>query len=171
MFLVGPTAPKIFEEHCRISQTIQSRHVFTPFSLTTLAPRCFYPHQHKSFRISTLHQVSTSKSLHENTNNLSSNSPISVCFESRIMVEHWIETGDLWKGKARSLQLLLRDRFRVAVDRHRQHRRFSSDDDGDGYFSSTIQRCLERFRHFRRDSLPSSSTFYRKTGQAPFFLV
>ncbi|KAM7478244.1 hypothetical protein LguiA_026457 [Lonicera macranthoides] len=79
------------------------------------------------------------------------------------MVERWIETGDLWKGKARSLQLLLRDRFRVAVDRHRQRRRFSSVDDGDGYFSSTIQRCLERFRHFRRDSLPSSSTFYRKT--------
>ncbi|PSS03028.1 Tafazzin like [Actinidia chinensis var. chinensis] len=69
----------------------------------------------------------------------------------------WIERGDLWKNKARSLQLRLRDRFRVAVDRHHRRPRFS-----DGYFSSTMQRWLQRFRSFRRDSLPSTSGFYRK---------
>lgn len=70
-----------------------------------------------------------------------------------------IERGDLWKNKARSLQLRLRDRFRVVVDRRlRRHRIFSSD----GCFSSTLQRWTQRFRDFRTDSLPSSSAFYRK---------
>ncbi|GFZ07082.1 phospholipid/glycerol acyltransferase family protein [Actinidia rufa] len=73
------------------------------------------------------------------------------------MAGEWIERGDLWKNKARSLQLRLRDRFRVAVDRHHRRPRFS-----DGYFSSTMQRWLQRFRSFRRDSLPSTSGFYRK---------
>ncbi|XP_062084824.1 uncharacterized protein LOC133790978 [Humulus lupulus] len=69
-----------------------------------------------------------------------------------------IERGDLWKNKARSLQLQLRNRFRVAVDRRlRRHPIFV-----DGYFSSTLQRYLQRFQDFRRDSLPSSSAFYRK---------
>lgn len=67
------------------------------------------------------------------------------------------ETGDLWKNRAWSLQLRLRDRFRVAVDKHRRRRRFS-----DGYFSSTMQRWLQRFRSLRGDSLPSTSAFYRK---------
>lgn len=65
---------------------------------------------------------------------------------------------DLWKSRARSLQLRLRDRFRIAVDRHRRLPMFSTD----GYFSSTLQRWLRRVRDFRRDSLPSSSAFYRK---------
>ncbi|KAK7284376.1 hypothetical protein RJT34_19121 [Clitoria ternatea] len=70
---------------------------------------------------------------------------------------------DVWIGKARSLQLQLRDRFRVAVDRHwRRRQHHLSIPSADGYFSSTIQRCLTRFRDFRRDSLPSSSSFYRK---------
>ncbi|GMJ11769.1 hypothetical protein like AT3G05510 [Hibiscus trionum] len=67
-----------------------------------------------------------------------------------------LDRGDLWKNKARVLQLQLRQRFRVAVDRHR-HSVFA-----DRYFSSTVQRWLRRFRDFRRDSLPSSSAFYRK---------
>ncbi|XP_030544834.1 tafazzin [Rhodamnia argentea] len=71
----------------------------------------------------------------------------------------WFERGDLWKSKARSLQLRLRDRFRVvAVDKHRRGRALLTD----GYFSSTVQRWLQTFRDFRRDSLPSSSSFYRK---------
>ncbi|XP_058223770.1 uncharacterized protein LOC131333325 [Rhododendron vialii] len=74
------------------------------------------------------------------------------------MVGEWIERGDLWKDKVRSLQLLLRDRFRVAVDRHRRRPSFS-----DGYFSSTLQRWLRRFRSFRTDSLPSTtSSFCRR---------
>ncbi|KAL5566372.1 hypothetical protein UlMin_029536 [Ulmus minor] len=69
-----------------------------------------------------------------------------------------IDRGDLWKNKARSLQLRLRDRFRVAVDRRlRRHPIFDH-----GYFSSSFQRWVQRFRDFRRDSLPSTSAFYRK---------
>ncbi|XP_047155077.1 tafazzin [Vigna umbellata] len=74
-----------------------------------------------------------------------------------------LDRGDVWKSKARSLQLQLRDRFRVAVDRHwrrRQHHTFIPA--ADVYFSSTIQRWLTRFRDFRRESLPSSTSFYRK---------
>ncbi|KAI6684931.1 hypothetical protein NL676_030844 [Syzygium grande] len=77
----------------------------------------------------------------------------------------WLERGDLWKSRARCLQLRLRDRFRVvAVDKHRLRPAAAAallaDD---GYFSSTVQRWLRRFRDFRRDSLPSSpSSFYRK---------
>lgn len=76
---------------------------------------------------------------------------------------HRLDRGDVWKNKARSLQLQLRDRFRVAVDRHwrRRHNRTISPD-ADGYFSSTLQRWLNRIRDFRRDSLPSSTSFYRK---------
>ncbi|KAJ1380891.1 Tafazzin [Sesbania bispinosa] len=78
---------------------------------------------------------------------------------------HRLDRGDVWKSKARSLQLQLRDRFRVAVDRHwrRRHQHtFIPAADADGYFSSTLQRWLSRFRDFRRDSLPSSTSFYRK---------
>jgi hypothetical protein len=77
------------------------------------------------------------------------------------MAVHRIERGDLWKSKAEALSLRLRDRFRVAVDRRRrkQPMLFS----GDGYLS-TVDRLLRRFRDFRRDSLPSSSVFYRKGG-------
>ncbi|XVF41872.1 hypothetical protein PTKIN_Ptkin01aG0315500 [Pterospermum kingtungense] len=71
----------------------------------------------------------------------------------------WIDRGDLWKKKALALQLQLRQRFRVAVDRHRRHRQSMF---ADRYFPSTVQRWLRRFRDFRRDSLPSSSAFYRK---------
>ncbi|KAK7337744.1 hypothetical protein VNO77_18331 [Canavalia gladiata] len=76
---------------------------------------------------------------------------------------HRLDRGDVWKSKARSLQLQLRDRFRVAVDRHwrrRNHHTFIPSPDG--YFSSTLQRWISRFRDFRRDSLPSSTSFYRK---------
>lgn len=70
-----------------------------------------------------------------------------------------IERGDLWKNKARALQLQLRDRFRVAVDKHRRRPAIFSQN---GSFSSTVERWLSLFRDFRRDSLPSTSTFYRK---------
>ncbi|KAL1811857.1 hypothetical protein ACET3Z_021922 [Daucus carota] len=63
--------------------------------------------------------------------------------------------GEEWRDKARSLQLLLRHRFRVAVDRHRPNL-------SDGYFSTRIQLWIDRFRNFRRDSLPSSTKFYLK---------
>ncbi|KAK4282781.1 hypothetical protein QN277_014115 [Acacia crassicarpa] len=68
------------------------------------------------------------------------------------------DRGDLWKNKARSLQLKLRNRLRVTVDLHwqRQPTLFP-----EGYFSSTVERWLRRFRDFRQESLPSSS-FYRK---------
>ena len=79
-----------------------------------------------------------------------------------------LERGDLWKSKAMALQIRLRDRFRVAVDRRRRLREviFAGDGDGDdGCFSTTFDRWLRRFRDFRRESLPSSSsTFYRKRG-------
>ncbi|KAF8038841.1 hypothetical protein BT93_B1403 [Corymbia citriodora subsp. variegata] len=75
----------------------------------------------------------------------------------------WFERGDLWKSKARSLQLRLRDRFRVvAVDKDHRRPAAAAALLADGYFSSTVQRWLRRFRDFRRDSLPSSSSFYRK---------
>ncbi|KAK4778615.1 hypothetical protein SAY86_006143 [Trapa natans] len=74
------------------------------------------------------------------------------------MADQWIDQADLWKSKARSLQLRLRDRFRVAVDRHRRRPSMFAD----GYFSATLARWLRRYRDFRRDSLPSSSSFYRK---------
>lgn len=72
-------------------------------------------------------------------------------------MEDWIARPDLWKNKARSLQLLFRDRFRVAVDRQRRRSRILDDN-----FSSTMQRLLNRIRSFRRDSLSSSAAFYRK---------
>ncbi|ONI04415.1 hypothetical protein PRUPE_6G320700 [Prunus persica] len=70
-----------------------------------------------------------------------------------------VERGDLWKNKALSVQLRLRERFRVEVDRRLKLHPIFTDD---GYFSSTFQRWLQRFRDFRRDSLPSSTVFYRK---------
>lgn len=80
------------------------------------------------------------------------------------MAERWIECkGDLWKDRARLMQLRLRDRFRVAVDQHHrpnfQNLRLSTTD----YFSSIVRRWLDRFRDFRHHSLPSSSTFYRRS--------
>ncbi|XP_010546721.1 PREDICTED: tafazzin [Tarenaya hassleriana] len=72
-------------------------------------------------------------------------------------IQH-IDRGDLWKSLW-LLKLQLRDRFRVAVDNHRDRTAMFSPD---GYFSSTVQRLVTRFRDFRRDSLPSSSAFYRK---------
>ncbi|GAV70632.1 Acyltransferase domain-containing protein [Cephalotus follicularis] len=76
------------------------------------------------------------------------------------MGAQWLDRGDLWKHKARALQLRFRDRFRVAVDLHLHRRKPSLFPDG--YFSSTLNRWLLRFRHFRRDSLQSSTAFYRK---------
>ncbi|CAK7340643.1 unnamed protein product [Dovyalis caffra] len=72
-----------------------------------------------------------------------------------------IGRGDLWKCKAKALQLRLLDRFRVAVDRHRRRPQIFSAA-SDGYFTSTVQRWLNRFRDFRRDSLQSPTAFYRK---------
>ncbi|XP_047322393.1 tafazzin [Impatiens glandulifera] len=74
------------------------------------------------------------------------------------MVGERVVRTDLWKNNALSLQLRLKNRFRVAVDRHCRHQRFTRD----GYFSTTMQRWLQRFQHFRTESLPSSSNFYRR---------
>lgn len=63
--------------------------------------------------------------------------------------------GEEWKDKARSLQLLLRHRFRVAVNRHRPALSHA-------YFSTRIQLWIDRFRNFRPDSLPCSTKFYLK---------
>jgi monolysocardiolipin acyltransferase len=84
-----------------------------------------------------------------------------------------LERGDLWKSKAIALKIQLRDRFRVAVDNRRRRRSnlpamFSGDD---GYLSIIVDRWLRRFRDFRKESLPSSSTFYRKRGFALLLLL
>ncbi|XP_042051970.1 tafazzin-like [Salvia splendens] len=73
----------------------------------------------------------------------------------------WMECrADLLAEGAKSLQLRLRDRFRVAaVDYHRRRNLRSANA---GYLSSSVQRWLDRFSEFRRETLPSSSTFYRK---------
>lgn len=55
------------------------------------------------------------------------------------------------------LQIRLRDRFRVAVDRHRRRTGFSN-----GSLSYKLKDWIQRFQDFRRDTLPSSTTFYRK---------
>ncbi|KAL0348020.1 UNVERIFIED_CONTAM: hypothetical protein Sangu_1029800, partial [Sesamum angustifolium] len=74
----------------------------------------------------------------------------------------WIECrGDLLAEGAKSLQLRLRDRFRVVTVTYHRRRNLRIAGGG-GYFSSSVQRWLDRFSEFRRDSLPSSSTFYRK---------
>ncbi|XP_020086443.1 uncharacterized protein LOC109708918 [Ananas comosus] len=85
------------------------------------------------------------------------------------MAEGWIARGSgPWKDRAHALQLRIRDRFRVAVDRHR-HWRAESD------YSAALQRWALRLRSLWRDpsslaSSPSSSSysssasfrFYRK---------
>ncbi|RWR76528.1 tafazzin [Cinnamomum micranthum f. kanehirae] len=69
-----------------------------------------------------------------------------------------IDRSDLWKDTIRALQLRIRDRFRIVVDRHRNHRqRFS-----ENYLSSTLQRWILRFRNLYAKSSPSPSVFYRK---------
>ncbi|KAK4850504.1 hypothetical protein QYF36_007292 [Acer negundo] len=74
-------------------------------------------------------------------------------------VQRLDKKGDLWKNRARELQLRLRERFHVAVERHRCRPEIFSQD---GFFSSSVQRWLRLFHDFRRDSLPSSSVLYRK---------
>ncbi|XP_051145671.1 uncharacterized protein LOC127261381 isoform X1 [Andrographis paniculata] len=76
-------------------------------------------------------------------------------------VGRWRECrGDLMAEGAKSLQRRLRDRFRVTAVNY--HRRRNIRISGGRYFSSTVQRWLDRLSDFRRDSLPSSSTFYHK---------
>ncbi|KAF9622058.1 hypothetical protein IFM89_029342 [Coptis chinensis] len=71
----------------------------------------------------------------------------------------WGDGKDIWKNKIQALQLRFRDRFRVTVDKHNRvfRQRIS-----DGYFSTTVQRWLLRFRTFQNKSLPSASKFYCK---------
>lgn len=90
---------------------------------------------------------------------------------SPLMAGEWIARGSgPWKERAQALQLRIRDRFRVAVDRHR-HWRAESD------YSPALQRWALRLRSLWRDpsslaSSPSSSSysssasfrFYRKRG-------
>ncbi|KAI3707749.1 hypothetical protein L2E82_36543 [Cichorium intybus] len=73
-----------------------------------------------------------------------------------IMEGRWFQKEDRWKDRALCLQHRLRDRFRVVVDQHRRRQRSS------GYVSSVMERWLQRFRHFRSQTLANSSTFYRK---------
>ncbi|GER34573.1 phospholipid/glycerol acyltransferase family protein [Striga asiatica] len=78
-----------------------------------------------------------------------------------MVVGRWTECrGDLLAEGAKSVRLRLRDRFRVAAVDYRRSRCMSFS--GSGYFSSTVQRWLDRFSEFRHGSLPSASTFYRK---------
>ncbi|WOL00433.1 hypothetical protein Cni_G09146 [Canna indica] len=72
----------------------------------------------------------------------------------------WIERGGSpWQDQARALQLRIRDRFRVAVDR-RRHWQVESD------HSKTMQRWIRRVRSVWADPSPdapaSSLRFYRK---------
>uniref|UniRef100_A0A1J3JB78 Tafazzin family protein n=1 Tax=Noccaea caerulescens TaxID=107243 RepID=A0A1J3JB78_NOCCA len=69
-----------------------------------------------------------------------------------------VDKADLWKS-ALLLKLQLRDRFRIVVNDHRGRAAVFSTD---GHFSSTIHRLLTRLRNFRRESLPSTPTFYRR---------
>ncbi|XP_024963860.1 tafazzin [Cynara cardunculus var. scolymus] len=72
------------------------------------------------------------------------------------MEERWFQKEDRWKDRALCVQHRLRDRFRVAIDKHRRRQR------SNGYVSSVMERWLQRFRHFRSETLANSSTFYRK---------
>ncbi|XP_023747164.1 uncharacterized protein LOC111895309 isoform X1 [Lactuca sativa] len=72
------------------------------------------------------------------------------------MEGRWFQKEDRWKDRALCLQHRLRDRFRVVVDQHRRRHRSS------GYVSSATQPWLQRFRHFRSQTLATSSTLYRK---------
>ncbi|KVH46399.1 Phospholipid/glycerol acyltransferase [Cynara cardunculus var. scolymus] len=74
------------------------------------------------------------------------------------MEERWFQKEDRWKDRALCVQHRLRDRFRVAIDKHRRRQR------SNGYVSSVMERWLQRFRHFRSETLANSSTFYRKRG-------
>ncbi|XP_008789908.1 uncharacterized protein LOC103707267 isoform X1 [Phoenix dactylifera] len=79
------------------------------------------------------------------------------------MAGEWVERrGSLWKDRARELQLRIRDRFRVAVDRHRNWR-VETD------CSLTLRRWILLVRSVwrypsapARSSSSSSSRFYRK---------
>ncbi|XP_021742568.1 uncharacterized protein LOC110708683 [Chenopodium quinoa] len=71
---------------------------------------------------------------------------------------HLLDRGDLLKSNARFLQLQLRQRFRVAVDRHLYRRRDSLSSAVDGRVSSAVKRWFHRFRDFRRNSLSSSTS-------------
>ncbi|KAK9146937.1 hypothetical protein Sjap_006840 [Stephania japonica] len=73
------------------------------------------------------------------------------------MAGDWIDRRDVWKYKARSFQLRLRDRFRVAVDRHKRRPILS-----DGYVASKVRQFVLRLRCLRGESLPPTSAFYRK---------
>ncbi|KAL2941037.1 Tafazzin [Bienertia sinuspersici] len=70
---------------------------------------------------------------------------------------HWIDRADLLKSNARFLKLQLRQRFRVAVDRHFYRRHYSLSSTVDGRVTAVVKRWLHRFRDFRRHSLSSSS--------------
>ncbi|XP_068663655.1 uncharacterized protein [Aristolochia californica] len=68
-----------------------------------------------------------------------------------------IDRSEFWNEKVRSLQLRIRNRFRVAVDRHWHRTRLSN-----SYYSSTFQRWVTRFRTLYGDSSQPPSVFHRK---------
>lgn len=78
----------------------------------------------------------------------------------------WIGGGEAWKAKAAALRLRLRDRFRVAVDRHWPRAGVS-----DAYDSPTVQRWVSRFRRFRDGSSGRSAVFYQKRGDCYFSVI
>ena len=102
---------------------------------------------------------------HSNFSLPPSSSPITPpCKSVDLKMEgRWLHKEDRWKDRALCLQHRLRDRFRVVVDQHRRRQKSS------GYVSSVMQRWIQRFRHFRSQTLANSSTFYRKRGFC-FFL-
>ncbi|KAG9444535.1 hypothetical protein H6P81_015875 [Aristolochia fimbriata] len=71
----------------------------------------------------------------------------------------WIDRSEFWNEKLRSFQLRIRNRFRVAVDRHWHRTRLS-----DSYYSSTFQRWVTRFRTLYGDSSQQPAVFRRKQG-------
>lgn len=77
----------------------------------------------------------------------------------------WIELeGSLWKDRARALQLRIRDRFRVAVDRHC---RWQVESD----YSVAIRRWVLRLWRDSSSADRSSMRFYRKRVGKDFVLV
>ncbi|KAL4580048.1 hypothetical protein LXL04_016223 [Taraxacum kok-saghyz] len=102
--------------------------------------------------------IQSSFKSHSNFSLPPSSSPITPpCKSVDLKMEgRWLHKEDRWKDRALCLQHRLRDRFRVVVDQHRRRQRSS------GYVSSVMQRWIQRFRHFRSQTLANSSTFYRK---------
>lgn len=77
----------------------------------------------------------------------------------------WIDReGSLWKDRARALRLRIRDRFRVAVDRHRRWK-------VESHYSVAINRWVLRLWRDSSSAKRSSIRFYRKPVGKDFDLI